>query len=56
MPFKDISLFSSGGHFVQRGKTFCEIGVEGIVRNISVKLLNLDQWLKRRCRLKIFLF
>ena len=27
------------------------------MRNISVKLfLNLDQWLRRRCHLKIFLF
>ena len=47
--FKDI-IFSSGGYFVQhikfgRGhhdKLFCEI------------IMKLDQWFRRRCRLKIF--
>ena len=38
MLFIDISIFSSGGHFVQQRKTFCAISVEGIIRNISVKL------------------
>ena len=36
--FEDISIFSSGGHFVQRSRTVCAILVEGIMRNISVKL------------------
>ena len=50
--FKDIYIFSSGGHFVQLSflsnlsggfdkDHFCEI------------ILNLDQWF-RRCSLKIF--
>ena len=33
-----FSIFSSGGHFVQRGRTVCVILVEGIMRYISVKL------------------
>ena len=38
MLLKDISIFSSGGHFVQQSITVCAILVEGIMRNISVKL------------------
>ena len=38
MPFKFISIFSSGGHFVQQSGTVCKILVEGIMRNISVEL------------------
>ena len=38
MSFEDFSSFSSKGHFVQRSRTFCAILVEGIMRNISVKL------------------
>ena len=56
MPFKDIFILSSGGHFVQRSKRVSKILVEDIMANISVKiLLNLDQWF-RRSHLKIFLF
>ena len=40
MLFKDISSFSSGGHFVQWSRTVSAILVEGILRN-----MNLDQWL-----------
>ena len=29
---------SSGSHFVQRSRTICEILVEGVMRNNSVKL------------------
>ena len=36
MLFKDISIFSSGGHFVQQSQTVCVILVEGIMWNISV--------------------
>ena len=44
MSFKDIPSFSSGGHFVQLRGTVYEILVEGIIRNISVKLFwNLGQ-------------
>ena len=38
MLFKDISIFSSGGHFVQQRGTICAILVEVNTRNISVKL------------------
>ena len=55
MPFKDISLFSSGGRFVQHGETVCKILVECIIRNFCEIILNLDKWSKR-CLLKIFLF
>ena len=60
MLFKDISIFSSGSHYVLlrpckehfcEKKTVCVILVEGICKII----LNLDLWLSRCC-LKIFLF
>ena len=38
MSFNGISIFSFGGHFFQRNRTFCVILVEGIMRHISVKL------------------
>ena len=38
MSFKDISKFSSGGHYVQQSGTVCANVIEGIMRNISVKL------------------
>ena len=37
--FKDFSIFSPGGHFVQQSRTICAILVEGIMGNIHVKLL-----------------
>ena len=39
MLFKDISLFSSGVHFVQQSKTICAIILKGIVvkEDISFK-------------------
>ena len=63
MLFKDISVFSSDGHFVQCSITVCAILVEGTTLNISVHyiehfceiILNLDLWLCRCCS-KIFLF
>ena len=39
MLFKVISILSPGGHFNQRSGTVCANFVEGIMRNISVKLL-----------------
>ena len=52
--FKHISIFSSGGHFVQLGSfythkktlvqlsiTICAILVEGIMRNLSVKVFRI---------------
>ena len=38
MQFKGISILSFGGHFVQLSKPICAILLEGIIRNISVKL------------------
>ena len=38
MLFKDISIFSSGGQFVQQSNTVCAVLAEGIMRNVSVKL------------------
>ena len=38
--FKDISFWSSGGHFVQR-RTICAILVEVIKRNNSVSLFRI---------------
>ena len=35
--FNGISIFSFGGHFVQRNRKFCVILVKGIMRHISVK-------------------
>ena len=32
MSFKDISIYSCGGHFVQWSGTVCAINVEGIMR------------------------
>ena len=36
--FTSFSIFSSGGHFVQRSGTILAILVEGHLRNICVKL------------------
>ena len=38
MPFKDISIFSFGGHFVHVSKPICAILVDSIMRNITVDL------------------
>ena len=38
MLFKDFYHFSSGSHFVQQSRRFCAILVDGVMRNISVKL------------------
>ena len=44
MLFKDISIFSSGGHFVQQSRSVCAILVADMMRSICVKLfLQLDQ-------------
>ena len=36
--FTGLSIFSSGGHFVQRSETILAILVEGHPSNVSVKL------------------
>ena len=38
MSFKDIPIFSSGGHFVQWSGTICAISVGGIMVNNQMKL------------------
>ena len=38
MLFKNISIFSSGGHFFHWNGTVCAISVEDIMGNIHVKL------------------
>ena len=42
MPFKDIPIWSTGGHFVQRRGTNCAILVEGIKGNNSMKLFEFE--------------
>ena len=39
MLFKDFSISSPDGHFVQRSNPICAILVEGIMGNIYVQLL-----------------
>ena len=39
MPFKNFSIFSSGGHFVWWSGTVWATLVVGLMRNHSVKLL-----------------
>ena len=51
---KDISYLELMQPFVQWSRTICAMLVEGIMRNNSVKFLNLDQWFRRKCLLKIF--
>ena len=38
-----ILFLSTGGHFVRLSRTICAILVEGIMRNISVKLYVISQ-------------
>ena len=38
MSFGGFSIFSTGGHFVQRSETILAILVEGYPTNISMKL------------------
>ena len=55
--FKDFSIFSFGGHFVQWNGTILSFLVEGHPKNISVKfILKSGHWPRRRCHLKVFLF
>ena len=43
---KIFLIWSSGGPFVQQSGTICAIIVEGIMKNIHVKSINLDQWFR----------
>ena len=36
------STFNSGGHFVHQSGTVCAILVEGFMKNITVKLLQIE--------------
>ena len=51
MSFKDISHLS-GDPCIKPSETICALLLEGIMRSTS---LILNQWFKRRFRLKIFL-
>ena len=54
--YEDSSYLKLCQPLFRRSKIICAIVVEGILRNISVKLfLNLDQWFRRRPHLKRFL-
>ena len=56
MPIKDFSCFSSGGHFVQRKKTFkkcCLKVIQGTFHEIIFKMGN---WPTKRCCLMLYLF
>ena len=53
MLYKYISIFSSGGHFVQHSRTVCAIFVEVIMRNSSVNYFDFGPVVQKRC-LKIF--
>ena len=55
MSFKYSSIWSSGGPFIQRSRTICAILAEGIKEEqFREIMLNLDQWFRRRYRLRIF--
>ena len=56
MLFKRFLIWSSGNLPVQWSRTIYAILKEGIMGNIHLKLCeNLDQWFRRRYRLKTFL-
>ena len=40
MSLKGISIFTSGGHFIQQSRMICAILVEGIIRTISAKFFD----------------
>ena len=55
--FKDISIFSSGGHLLQRSGTVWAILVDSHLRNIPVKLFqNLSTDLAEEVIKSLFLF
>ena len=56
MPFKDISIFSPGGHFVQQSGMVCKILVEGIMRNFLSKYFEFWPVNKEEISKKILLF
>ena len=56
MSFKDISIYSSDGHFVQWSKTVCAIMVEGIMRNISMESFLIWNIVSKEVVLRYFYF
>ena len=54
MFLKDISIFSSGGHFVQQIGSLCNFGRGHYEKHFCEIILNLDPWF-RRCCIKLFL-
>ena len=56
MSFKEFSILSSGGHFVQQSGTFLATLVEGNPRNISVKLFEIGPLAKEMSFKGFFLF
>ena len=51
-----FSIFSSGGHLVQRSGAVSAILLEGHPRNLPVFISKSMHWLRRRSGLKVFLF
>ena len=56
MSFKEFSIFSFGGHFVQQSWTFLAILVEGHPKNISVKLFEIGPLAKEEMSFKGFIY
>ena len=55
--FEGFSIFSSGGHLVQRSGTVSATLIEVHPRNLPVKFFSKSMhWLRRRSHLKVFLF
>ena len=55
MSFEGFSIFSFGGHFVQRSGTILAILIEGHPRHFCEIILKSGHWPRRRCCLKVFL-
>ena len=57
MSFKGVSIFSSGGHFVQQSRTFLAFLVEDHSKEHFCEIiLKSVQWYMSRSHLKVFLF
>ena len=53
---KVFSIFSSGGHFVQRGNGFSNFGGQSPKEPSYKIILRSMHWLRKKSRLKVFLF
>ena len=57
MSFKGVSIFSSGGHFVQQSQTILAFFVEDHPEEHFCEItLKSAHWCRRRSHLKVFLF